>query len=156
MKRIKSALSYEQCGAKKIPHKGTLIGHQRQGRYSIATIVRSRTNCIKEEPAPLQDMAPSSFAYASTCQDDFDLINVEFETSIDIKRPLPNFDSNLQLIQFIKNCRNIRGLSRVDTNSLLLTLFHPSFKMEEVTLKNWQDIEKYEAEKYDTEDVSFL
>ena len=154
MKKTTSALSCERCRAKKFPHKGALIGHQQEG--SVAAIVRSRTNRVKE-PAPLQGVTRSTSAYASACEeDDFNLMNIEFESPIDTERPLPDFDSNLQLIQFIRTCRNSMGLSRAHTNSLLSTLFHPSFKMEEVTLRNWQGVEKYEATKYDDQDVSSI
>ena len=156
MKKTRSALSCKQCGAKNFPYKGALIGYQLQGRCSVAAVVRSQINRVKEL-APLQGVTRSTFAYASACEkDDFDLMNVEFETPIDIEGPLPDFDSNLQLIQFIKICRNLMGLLRADTNSVLFTLFHLSFKMEEVTLRNWQDIEKYEAKKYDDQDVSSI
>lgn len=44
------------------------------------------------------------------------------------------------------------GLSRVDIDSLLSTLFHISFRLEEVTFRNWRDVEKYESTKCDFED----
>jgi hypothetical protein len=51
---------------------------------------------------------------------------------------------------------NKMGLSKIDVNALLSTLFHESFKLEKVSLWSLRDVEKYEAKVYNQEEVCFF
>ena len=155
LRKIRISLSCERCGAKNFPNKGALVGHQKQEKYSVASLTRTQVHRI-QVMALLQDVAASSSAIANELQDSFESINLmdaKFEP-VEINMPKPDFDSSFKLLQFIMICHNTKGLSKIDTNLLLSTLFHPSFQLEEVTLRIWRDVEKYESTKYNFEDIS--
>lgn len=161
MKKINSkknrvSLSCERCGAKNFSNKGALAGHQKQGHCAMAAIARTRVQQAQVQ-AHLQNVVTSSSNHATELlQDSLEfnsLLDDEFEP-MEVDMPKTKPDSNLKLLQFIRTCRNTVGLSRVDIDSLLSTLFHTLFRLEEVTFRNWRDVEKYESTKCDFEDVS--
>jgi hypothetical protein len=155
LRKIRISLSCERCGAKNFPNKGALVGHQKQEKCSVASLTRTQVHRI-QATALLQDVAASSSAIANEFQDSFEsisLMNAKFEP-VETNKPKPDFDSSFKLLQFIRICHNTKGLSKTDTNLLLSTLFHPSFQLEEVTLRIWLDVEKHESTKYNFEDVS--
>jgi hypothetical protein len=66
------------------------------------------------------------------------------------------YDSTTHLIQFIRTCRNNSSLSQHDIDSLLKMLFHPSFDLNSISLRNVRDVEHFEDDLYKGEQVSLF
>lgn len=70
--------------------------------------------------------------------------------------PKKAYDSTTHLIHFIRTCRNNSCLSQHDIDSLLKMLFHPSFDLNAISLRNVRDVEHFEDDQYKGEQVSFF
>lgn len=70
--------------------------------------------------------------------------------------PKKAYDSTTHLIHFIRTCRNKSGLSQHDIDSLLKMLFHPSFDLNSISLRNVRDVEHFEDDLYKGEQVSLF
>lgn len=70
--------------------------------------------------------------------------------------PKKAYDSTTHLIHFIRTCRNNLGLSQHDIDSLLKMLFHPSFDLNSISLRNVRDVEHFEDDLYKGEQVSLF
>ena len=71
--------------------------------------------------------------------------------------PLLPFDSTFHVVNFVRNCKNEQGLSRQDIQALLDLLLDNRFDPKTLTVRNPDDIEKYEEkELYPSSDVCCL
>jgi len=78
--------------------------------------------------------------------DGFD-VHVESESSTFV------YDSTFSIINWIRTCKKGGGLSNSDIDRLFKqVLFHPSFKLEDVSVKSSYDVENYEKKFYNEAD----
>jgi hypothetical protein len=71
----------------------------------------------------------------------------DFDNLVSIPNDLnpPPYDSTFSLVHWIRHCRATIGPSNEDINSLFeKILFHPSFKLKDVSVKSVAQIDYYE------------
>ena len=124
------SFSCSVCGA-----TGALGAHK---KYLGCGSKRPRSPTI----APLHvnlDPPPPVFESPESHVDDFSFFQED-----DSKVP---YDSTFSLVHWIRTCRNNNGLSIRDINVLFnQVLFHPSFKLEDVSVRSSVDLDSYEGE----------
>jgi hypothetical protein len=143
--------SCNRCGALKFSSASALSNHQR----SIACFSSQRN--LEHTCKRVKSTNPQAFESAQGLQqenlqqeDQFDFDNL---VSIpDYPNP-PPYDSTFSLVHWIRHCRATIRLSNKDINSLFeKVLFHPSFKLEDVSVSSAAQIDRYEQTIFRTED----
>lgn len=129
------SFSCSVCGATGFGNAGALGAHK---KYLGCGSKRPRSPTI----APLHvnlDPPPPIFESPESPVDDFSFFQED-----DSKVP---YDSTFSLVHWIRTCRNNSGLSIRDINVLFnQVLFHPSFKLEDVSVRSSAEMDSYEGE----------
>lgn len=94
---------------------------------------------------------PLDINFSEPIDDDLEIEEFDF---LDQSEPSSHvYDSTFSLINWIRTCKKGGGLSNSDIDKLFKqVLFHPSFKLEEVSVRSPYDVENYEKTLYNEAD----
>jgi hypothetical protein len=106
---------------------------------------------MKPMPSGETDAGPSSTIQESPDNDNNDdfytpiPLDWQDEWIVEDSKEKSNFDSTLSLVHWIRHCRSSVGLSNSDIEKLFRrVIFHPAFKLEDVTVRSVRELEAYE------------
>lgn len=128
------------CGCIGFGNAGALASHKATSRACKLGRVHMRVR-TEDRQEPILDH-PTGNDYISMTQPCAlgTGTSTPFSDFCKASQPASRFDYTLHMVAFIRQYRNTLGLSVRDTQKLLGLLFHPEFSLEDVQVKNVNDL----------------
>lgn len=103
---------------------------------------------------PIEPYEPVQFNLDDLNLDNYDdCIEEEVLNITSQEAPTNAYNSNLSLVRWIRTVKKSLGLSNVDIDKLFTNvLFHPNFRLDDVSLKSAYDVDKFERFFYSEDD----
>jgi hypothetical protein len=142
------------CIGNKIPKVGSSSRGRSHGRPETPLLEPEIPHDMPGPSEPFPPSEPVQFIVDESNLEDYDdcLDEEVFDLPL-AESSTASYNSNSSLIRWIRTVRKSSGLSNTDVDRLFTdVLFHPKFKLEDVTVKSGYDIDKYERSYYSKED----